>query len=135
MLSVLAYFFFAANAPQAAAVRVLADFIFAFCFHFISNNHFPYRQTPHWGCLLVMRCYYIISRSYCQKRRFLHRFRISRVPLILTLPNFLTMVNESKVKWGCSLKSKGIINLQCDPIRYVPISFMVSKSIIVTQLL
>jgi UDP-N-acetyl-D-mannosaminuronate dehydrogenase len=35
------------NAPQAAAVRVLADFIFAFCFHFFSHNYFPYRQTPH----------------------------------------------------------------------------------------
>jgi hypothetical protein len=35
------------NAPQAAAVRVLADFIFEFRFSFNSFNHFPYRQTPH----------------------------------------------------------------------------------------
>jgi hypothetical protein len=35
------------NAPQAAAVRVLADFIFVFCFHFISHNYFPSLQTPH----------------------------------------------------------------------------------------
>jgi hypothetical protein len=35
------------NAPRAAAVRVLADFIFAFRFHFSSHNHFPYLQTPH----------------------------------------------------------------------------------------
>jgi len=31
---------------QAAALRVLADFIFAFRLHFISQNHFPYQQTP-----------------------------------------------------------------------------------------
>jgi ABC-type uncharacterized transport system YnjBCD substrate-binding protein len=36
-----------ANARHAAALRVLADFIFAFRFHFISHNHFPYLQTPH----------------------------------------------------------------------------------------
>jgi len=35
------------NALQAAALRALADFIFAFRFHFSSHNHFPYRQTPH----------------------------------------------------------------------------------------
>jgi hypothetical protein len=35
------------NAPQAAAVRDLADFIFAFHFHFSSHNPFPSRQTPH----------------------------------------------------------------------------------------
>jgi len=35
------------NAPHAAAVRALADFIFVFRFHFSSHNHFPYRQTPH----------------------------------------------------------------------------------------
>jgi len=32
---------------HAAAVRALAVFIFEFRFHFISLNHFPYRQTPH----------------------------------------------------------------------------------------
>ncbi len=36
-----------ANARHAAAVRVLEDFILAFCFYFISHNHFPYRKTPH----------------------------------------------------------------------------------------
>jgi len=35
------------NARRAAAVRVLADFIFAFSFHFISYNYFPDRETPH----------------------------------------------------------------------------------------
>jgi hypothetical protein len=47
------FFKLAHNAPQAAAVRDLADFIFEFRFHFISHNYFPYRQTPHCGCLLV----------------------------------------------------------------------------------
>jgi hypothetical protein len=41
------FFSLAHNAPHAAAVRDLEDFIFAFCFHFISHNHFPYQQTPH----------------------------------------------------------------------------------------
>jgi hypothetical protein len=36
----------AANAPHAAALRVLADFIFAFCFHFISHNHLPLPTNP-----------------------------------------------------------------------------------------
>jgi len=44
----------AANALQAAALRELADFILAFRFYFISSNNFPYQQTPHCGCLLVM---------------------------------------------------------------------------------
>jgi len=35
------------NAPHAAALRGLADFIFAFCFLFSSHNHFLYLQTPH----------------------------------------------------------------------------------------
>jgi hypothetical protein len=39
--------FMVPNALQAAAVRVLADFILAFRFHFISHYYFPYRQTPH----------------------------------------------------------------------------------------
>jgi hypothetical protein len=34
------------NAPQAAAVRVLADFIFAFCFHFISHNQLSFPTNP-----------------------------------------------------------------------------------------
>jgi len=38
------------NAPQAAALRELADFILAFCFHFSSLNNFPYQQNPHCGC-------------------------------------------------------------------------------------
>jgi hypothetical protein len=36
----------AGNAPQAAAVRVLADFILAFCFHFISHNQFSSPTCP-----------------------------------------------------------------------------------------
>jgi hypothetical protein len=40
-------FFILPNARHAAAVRDLADFIFAFRFHFSSHIHFPYRQTPH----------------------------------------------------------------------------------------
>jgi hypothetical protein len=37
----------AANIAQAAASRALADFIFAFRFHFISHNHSPYQVAPH----------------------------------------------------------------------------------------
>jgi len=33
------------NAATAAALRVLADFIFAICFHIVSHNHFPYRHA------------------------------------------------------------------------------------------
>jgi len=34
------------NAPQAAAVRVLADFIFAYYFHFISHNQLSLPTNP-----------------------------------------------------------------------------------------
>jgi len=34
------------NAPQAAAVRVLADFIFAYSFHFISHNQLSLPTNP-----------------------------------------------------------------------------------------
>jgi hypothetical protein len=35
-----------ANAPQAAAVRVLADIIFTFCFHFSSTNQVSLPTNP-----------------------------------------------------------------------------------------
>jgi hypothetical protein len=41
------HFLIEPNAPHAAALRALAEFIFDFSFHFICHNHFPYRQTPH----------------------------------------------------------------------------------------
>ncbi|TRZ75251.1 MAG: hypothetical protein D4R97_02710 [Bacteroidetes bacterium] len=34
------------NAPQAAAVRVLADFIFEFRFHFSSHDQFIFPPCP-----------------------------------------------------------------------------------------
>jgi len=36
----------ASNAPQAAAVRDLADFIFAFRFHFSSHNQLSLPTNP-----------------------------------------------------------------------------------------
>jgi len=36
----------ASNARHAAAVRVLADFIFAFCFHFISHYQLSLPTNP-----------------------------------------------------------------------------------------
>jgi len=35
-----------ANAPQAAAVRVLAEFIFGFHFHFSSHNQLSLPTNP-----------------------------------------------------------------------------------------
>jgi hypothetical protein len=37
----LTFLLMRANGPPAAALRVLAEFIFGLCFHFSSSNHFP----------------------------------------------------------------------------------------------
>jgi hypothetical protein len=47
------------KAQLVSEVRGLADFIFAFGFHFISFNHFRYNLTPALKLLLVCNSYFI----------------------------------------------------------------------------
>jgi len=53
VFNVYQFMVMAYNAPPAAAVRVLADFIFEFRFHSSSHLHFHYHFAQH--CRLTAR--------------------------------------------------------------------------------